>query len=783
MDVQIYVDGIRLELFNDEQIVINSSVQNVQDISKVFTDFSQTFTVPASPHNNRIFQHFYENDVNGSLDYNLRITSFIEIDLIPFKTGKIQLEKANLINGAVDSYTVTFYGDLVSLKDILKEDKLSDLDYSAYNHAYVGDEVYDRITDDITDYDLRYPLISSKRVWTYGDATSTDITTNSGSIKFEELLPAIRVRSILTMIENKYNIAFVGSFIDDDRFRKLFLWLKNKEDNFFLTESEPVDIISFTDIFQDSPPLTLFSSVDDVVYSIFSPVPFQIDPDENLVQSNTIKINHSTPNADIKYYIEVYENGLLINTIECINSGQKTVYYDFKTEQLIETEIKEISFKVKSEIAMTVNLTIRANRMISYGLVILQNEQSATCGTILTTSNINIQSTAPNIKITDFLAGIISMFNMVIEPIQDYTIGAILVLRLEPLDSWYNRGAIVDVTDFTDVSDITISTVPLYKKINFEYTESESTLNVKFKDLFNKNYGDLRANFEYDGGELNIKLPFENLLQQKFTNTDLQVGYSLNRELDPYIPKPILLYQYDKTPTTFVLNKGGVTYTAVNDYIPFGQDLRYNGQNVTSNFHPENSSFLLEPIQSTIFSIYYQSYLNNLYDNKQRLVTVKMILPISLLTQLQLNDRLIIRGKRYIINDMKTNLTNGEVMFTLLHDFRPVGLTTIITDELQRCLQIPYVIGNGIISVTFSSTTPGVVITPTTITQDTLIEVCVPDQSCNRITEDSDLRITEDGDNRVIENCDPIPTTIELQAVKTAISGSTTTYTTIIQIP
>ena len=45
--VQIYIEGeigsgnySEIELFNDEKINISLSVQNIQDISKVFTDFS-----------------------------------------------------------------------------------------------------------------------------------------------------------------------------------------------------------------------------------------------------------------------------------------------------------------------------------------------------------------------------------------------------------------------------------------------------------------------------------------------------------------------------------------------------------------------------------------------------------------------------------------------------------------------------------------------------------------------------------------------------------------------
>ena len=49
----------RVELFDFESIELNYSFQDVRDISKVFTDYSKTFYVPASPTNNKIFKHYY----------------------------------------------------------------------------------------------------------------------------------------------------------------------------------------------------------------------------------------------------------------------------------------------------------------------------------------------------------------------------------------------------------------------------------------------------------------------------------------------------------------------------------------------------------------------------------------------------------------------------------------------------------------------------------------------------------------------------------------------------
>ena len=126
--VGIFIEGVQLELFNDEQINVTSSVQNINDISKVFTDFSQSFTVPASTVNNEIFQHFYQTDVDGTIDHNIRRNAFIEIDLTTFRRGKIQIEKANIKNGHAENYQLTFYGEIRTLKDLFGEDKLNLLD-------------------------------------------------------------------------------------------------------------------------------------------------------------------------------------------------------------------------------------------------------------------------------------------------------------------------------------------------------------------------------------------------------------------------------------------------------------------------------------------------------------------------------------------------------------------------------------------------------------------------------------------------------------------------------
>jgi hypothetical protein len=87
------------------------------------------------------------------------------------------------------------------------------------------------------------------------------------------------------------------------------------------------------------------------------------------------------------------------------------------------------------------------------------------------------------------------------------------------------------------------------------------------------------------------------------------------------------------------------------------------------NFGEEISSLLLAPVANSLYQDYYQTYLVNLFNPKNRKVTCKTRLPQRLLEDIELNDTLIIRDKKYIINDMKSNLTSGQVDLVLLQDF------------------------------------------------------------------------------------------------------------------
>ena len=81
-----------LKCLDDENITITSKIQDVRDIGAVFTDYSQSFTIPATKSNNKIFKHWYNYNIDDGFDSRVKVDALIEIDHLPFRRGRIALE-------------------------------------------------------------------------------------------------------------------------------------------------------------------------------------------------------------------------------------------------------------------------------------------------------------------------------------------------------------------------------------------------------------------------------------------------------------------------------------------------------------------------------------------------------------------------------------------------------------------------------------------------------------------------------------------------------------------
>ena len=85
-------------MFKDESNsnYITQSIKNVKDIAKIFTEFTKTFTLPASKTNNKIFKHYYNYDIVGGFDARIKKSATLELNHLPFKKGKIKIRRCSI---------------------------------------------------------------------------------------------------------------------------------------------------------------------------------------------------------------------------------------------------------------------------------------------------------------------------------------------------------------------------------------------------------------------------------------------------------------------------------------------------------------------------------------------------------------------------------------------------------------------------------------------------------------------------------------------------------------
>jgi len=666
--VDLYIDGQRADLFQDENIEMNLSVQNIKDISKVFGDFTNSFSIPASKANNKIFKHYYNVDVYGGFDAKLRVDAFIEVNSNLFRAGVLELEGVQMKKGEPSSYSVGFYSNVTSLKDTFGEDKLNDLDLSAYDHTYNDTNIEAGLDSYVsgTSSSIIYPLISPVANWYYdsgGGSTShepNNISYHSGhsgsqpkhGVFYYDLKPAIKLQKIIDAIETKYGIEFQSDFFDSADFGKLFMWCHRRAGY----------------MFKDQP-----NGTTDEVIDFTSATGYGFN-----TTTDTFRFNQSTMSdmdyIDVAvtstgdYAISLYINGEL-NTKKK-DTGNSTVRFITNPADGDKFQIK--FSPIAAWDASVVTLTaVTASFVITPLTTPVNIATASTSATQTYTADVVISDQMPEQKVSDFIGSLVRAFNLVIVPVANNK------YDIEPLDDWYAEGTTRDVTEYIDTEEITIGKPSLYRRINFGYNETGAILGEQYRLQNDIGYGDLRADFTFDGEEFEVEVGFDNMLFERLDDlnnglTTINVGKSITREIEPYIGSPLIFYlagQIRGTSEFAYINMSN----AESDKTDFHLVSNVNSDVATDvtktlNFGTEVDPYLLQGFSQGLYSTYWKDYITDLYDTSRRTFQYSGQLPLGLMLALKINDKLTIGERNYIINQMKLNLTTGEAQLELLND-------------------------------------------------------------------------------------------------------------------
>ena len=693
----------RIDLFKDETISLTQSIQNIKDISKVFTDFTKTFTVPASKDTNKLFKHYYNFDIEGGFDARLKTDGLIKLNGVDFQTGKIRLEGVDLKENKAHSYRVTFLGNLVSLKDQLGDDKLDSLTYlnnfsleystteikshlTSNNNVTVGSETYTNpIIAPLITHTKQLYYKSNANTYSDGNLWYHDASGNAHrhGVLWSDLKYAIRIYAILRAIEQKYSINFSGGFFESSNtlLDNLYMWLQRKSGS-FETGIEGDVYSKYVDNWELDSNILSFTSggVPMILEGTATGVDARnIDTNTKFVDGYAYKLSITPQPSDvgIPYDVIIYKDGVEHYKETSITGSFDSDWQDapiIRSDGFITMELRSKDTMTFSDVYWSWTYNIGDTLFTG----ISRDNDTTGSVTILATADFTITQQVPEIKVIDFLTSLFKMFNLTAYVESNGSI------NVQPLDDYYIDDTI-DITKYVDTSSSKSDLALPFKNVDFYYEGNQTILADKYKQLEGKYFGQEEYKGDSDlrwvGKDYKVKIPFEHLMYERLIDQttggqlDPIYGLMVDNNLNPIKGKPLIFFSQlvsgdpgDITDISFRDNE--TTHSSIDSYfVPSNSQNIYNLSSQSIHFSAEKSEYYGGQLLSSLFETYYKSYIQSVFQKNKRLVKKKCFLPIEILIKENILSYIIIdNGKRYRINSITTNLQTGESDMELLNE-------------------------------------------------------------------------------------------------------------------
>ena len=674
-EVQLYISDTRVDLFQDETISITDSIQNISDISKIFTPFSQSFNLPASATNNKLFKHYYNFNIQDGFDARFRVDARIEISFVPFKTGQIRLDGVSMKDNKPHTYKVVFFGKPSNIKDIFGEEDLNslnplktyDIDYNGndYLNAFkTGLQTTGSNATTLANRNVVVPLILLNNYYEY-DSGSYRLDTATWANLRKELKPAIKLKRVIEAIQTQYDITFnmadegtIKTFFGSAMFDELYLWLHR--------EKTPVSAKGVTpeeygvDVTTRNKKLT-FADYSYLCGSgdVLSSNKLTINEGESFsirvslapsITTNTgeVIVKDITTNELLYYKNNIAFNSSSLNTITMTSLTSGTLSsrtYDIEIRINCQTGQTFPARNSCGTVAMRISKTVGATSTVhDYG------NTGFSLG-----YNIYIQDYLPKMKVLDFLTALFKMFNLVA-----YTKLTSSTIYVETFDDYMTKGVTRDITKYIDVTQSTIDRPVPFNQVNFKYAEPVTQTGLRFLNQFSLVFGNLgySAPEKYDGQAFNLDVPLErtvliNLQDSSGDQTNNIQGWWVDAEGKPTLGKPYIFFNRVVDSSSYPL-----TSLTINEYNAPSNVA--TDQNHTLSFGAEYDEFNGDINTNSIFERFYKEYIIQTFQQNGRIIKVTAHLPLEFILNYSVNDVILISGELYYINSIKINLTTGK---------------------------------------------------------------------------------------------------------------------------
>ena len=590
--IEIIAEGLQLEVGGDLQILITRQIADIREPEKRTSDWSKSFTLPGTKVNNKFFNAFFEvgkSTIGGNIQQisdfkvNKKAQCTIIANGMEQLRGFLRLTEVT-VKGTNDiEYVCTVHGETADLFTNIKDLKLSDLDFSEYNHVLNRTNVINSWDTEII-VDGTGVTFEKGKGYVYAQMFPKRETKgyNSQEWSVADHTPCLYAKTVVDKIFENQGYSYTGdSFFNSTRFKNLIIPYTNY--GFNVSDAEVEDRMYKAQV---TGATTLsspgFGQIGDIFPAANDSTGGNFDNGGNY---NTTTFKYTAP-VSAKYEFGLYidgsfnytrtnnepviggfaiiKNGALetfINVTTTIQSNQAV--FDQTATAIVtliqgdEVEIKFVGCIVSNYLFQpTINLT---NNCYSYVL--------STASGFFYDNPVDFASFfVGDYTQTEILTNFIKMFNLYIEPTIDSK-----TLRIVPRDDFYAGS--VDYSQKLDYSQ-PYEIVPYgdlqgnpYK---FTYKEGKDEENEIYKTQTAQIYGErtYRIDNDFVKQEKKIEVTFVPTMMTEDFGT--RRFYSMCTTPDGQIGELRILYYYGAVtcPFYYLYNSGGKTISDIKNVYP-----------------------------------------------------------------------------------------------------------------------------------------------------------------------------------------------------------------------
>ena len=706
--VSIFVNNENIDLLEDVSIPITYSIADIRNPEQRQGTFTKTIAIPGTKTNNKLFSHIFKvSKLSLSTDFNpaLKADCLILEDSIEILRGSLRLIDISYQENGEIIWNCAVFGQTSDLFFSINNDKLTDLDLSAYNHNWTKANVVNSwgATRGIG---YVYPMID------YG--TNTDITLTKWAIK--DFFPAIYVKQYLDSIFASAGYTYTSTFFNSAFFKSLIVPFNKAALKLSATDilnrSASVKMLAATTL--DTTTYQFASNVRQGIsqqtYNLWGWTEEVSDPNNNFISTGFIAPVNGWYNLDIffnatSWDVLTYPTGtsatndryynMAIDVVN-INTGLNLVQNFTVREQRVSDSLNIIN-PCQQKVYIAAGHVIKVNLNITQTFTYTTNITGASTGAarlivdsgsyfrvtaqeqLAENSPIPIKSVIPeNVLCKDFISGLIKMFNLYIEPDKANAKNLIIKTR----DTFYS-----DETNILDWSDKVNYNVPWkitplgeldFKRLIFKYKEDQDKYNKKYRNSYLEPYGTRNVIVSNDF------LTNDKVIEPVFSATpsyrpDLR---SISKRVYPIIVTDadqttgsnIRILQFNGTKfldlwELYSESVGSQIYNAypyagmVDDADNPSYDLAFDVPreiywNMNANSYTNNN----------LYNSYYSKMISEIVDQDSKLIEVEVLLTAQDLFNINFAKKIFINNNYYILNKIidadrtQTNLTRVELL-------------------------------------------------------------------------------------------------------------------------